>query len=1073
MLATPLLGRMLTLVPLQADLQAALGDRYAIEREIGRGGMSLVYLARDLRNKRFVALKVLRPELAATLGHERFLQEISVAAGLTHPHILPLFDSGEANGLLFYTMPYVEGESLRQRLQREGRLPIAEAVRIACEVADALSYAHARNIVHRDIKPENILLESGQPVISDFGIALAISAANEARFTGTGIALGTLEYMSPEQSGGENDVDGRSDIYSLGCVLYEMLMGHTPFVQRTPTDVIDRDAWPASITAERPEIPLDVQLAIETALATMPSERFATASDFAAALRLPDTGASSGRWARRIRRRWRTAAATVGVLALGMSGAFLFPRLASAKLDGSLYVVVPFGHRGGAAPALINGDQCELLLSQSFGRWTDVRLADPLQLHDASARRGDLPMTLDRAKSLARDLGAGMLVWGDVVNVGDSIQVTAALYDLRGGGRQLRDHAVRIPKDGKNLEPKFRELADSILLGGVRAGRGLSRPDVVGTEVLAAFYAYADGRDALSRWDLPAAEQAFRTALDHDPAYAQASMWLAHAEMWNDESPTKWREDIARALTSPQKLSSRDLALARAFWSLADGQFPDACARYHRIIAQQPSEFVAWFGLGECQRRDKVIERDATSPSGWRFRASYHAAATAYRRALELVPSVHRALTGIAVQRLMNLFFAETWVYRPGYSAGRDTLQFGAFPSLEHDTLAFVPWPLADLFHARAGSRPATTQAAITRNRDELRAIILKWIDAFPASANAYEALSLVLETTGELEGSPSAERSALSATRRARDLTTDPDQMFRTAVAEVRLLFKLERFAEAAHLADSVLAAAPDELAPLAARRLGGLALLTGRVFRAAQLLQRSAPLDTPMTWNGVEIPNAPMPVKQAALELMAYAAAGVPADSLRAGKNRVDQRVSSWAGPVNRELLRQAVLHVPMGLAFETIGLSDVHRRDAGGDYVLEMQYNLAHGDTDAVRKELARQAGLRVRARAGDAAINGTYGEAQVLLQLRDTAGAIAALDPPLQALPTLSTYLLEQPEQVGTVIRAMALRAELAGTQNDVATARRWSNAVAALWANADPPLAPVVERMRALTVSKRR
>src|SRR6266702_2306262 len=239
---------------LQSRLADALSGRYTLERELGRGGMSVVFLATDHRNQRRVALKVLRPELAGALGPERFLREIKVAAGLAHPHILPLFESDVADRLLFYTMPYVEGESLRHRLQRERRLPIGDAVAIACDVADALSYAHAQNIVHRDIKPENILIEAGHAVVSDFGIARAISAANESRMTGVGIVIGTVDYMSPEQASGE-ELDGRSDIYSLGRVLYEMLIGSVPAGGRTSTGI------------ERRDIPLEIDLAIQTALA--------------------------------------------------------------------------------------------------------------------------------------------------------------------------------------------------------------------------------------------------------------------------------------------------------------------------------------------------------------------------------------------------------------------------------------------------------------------------------------------------------------------------------------------------------------------------------------------------------------------------------------------------------------------------------------------------------------------------------------------------------------------------------------------------------------------------------------
>src|SRR5207237_3783326 len=212
-----------------ARVQAALAGRYTIERELGRGGMATVYLAQDRKHHRPVAIKVLKPELAAALGPERFLREIDTAARLTHPLILPLQDSGEAAGLLYYVMPYVEGETLRDRLEREGQLPLEEAVRITREVASALSYAHSHDVVHRDIKPENILLSGGEAVVADFGIARAITQAGGRGLTETGIAVGTPAYMSPEQASGGGPIDGRSDVYSLACVLYEMLAGEPPY----------------------------------------------------------------------------------------------------------------------------------------------------------------------------------------------------------------------------------------------------------------------------------------------------------------------------------------------------------------------------------------------------------------------------------------------------------------------------------------------------------------------------------------------------------------------------------------------------------------------------------------------------------------------------------------------------------------------------------------------------------------------------------------------------------------------------------------------------------------------------
>ena len=220
----------------QERLERGLQGRYAIERELGQGGMALVFLARDLRHERKVALKVLRPEISAEIGAERFLREIKMAAGLTHPHILPVYDSGEADGLLFYVMPNMEGRSLRERLDRQRQLPLDEALRITREVAAALDYAHRHQVVHRDIKPENILLHEGAAMVADFGIGKALSG--NGSITQTGMALGTPAYMSPEQAGGETDIDGRSDLYSLGCVLYEMLSGEPPFTGPTAQAII-------------------------------------------------------------------------------------------------------------------------------------------------------------------------------------------------------------------------------------------------------------------------------------------------------------------------------------------------------------------------------------------------------------------------------------------------------------------------------------------------------------------------------------------------------------------------------------------------------------------------------------------------------------------------------------------------------------------------------------------------------------------------------------------------------------------------------------------------------------------
>lgn len=297
------------------QLRGALADRYEVVREIGSGGMATVYLARDLKHDRNVALKVLRPELAAAIGTERFFREIRIAARLHHPHILPLYDSGQVNGILYYVMPFVDGQSLRQRLKEERQLSIDETTRIARQVAAGLECAHHQGIVHRDIKPENILLNEGEAVVTDFGIALALHAAGGERLTHTGLSIGTPEYMSPEQATGDRNVDARTDIYSLGCVVYEMLCGEPPYRGPTAQAIVarlltERVPDPRSC---RDTTPVPAANAVRRALAKVPADRFATASEFAQALAAPPLGMQP----RRLTRRLSVAAVILVLAAVG------------------------------------------------------------------------------------------------------------------------------------------------------------------------------------------------------------------------------------------------------------------------------------------------------------------------------------------------------------------------------------------------------------------------------------------------------------------------------------------------------------------------------------------------------------------------------------------------------------------------------------------------------------------------------------------------------------------------------------------------------------------------------------
>ncbi|PYO33407.1 MAG: hypothetical protein DMD32_00925, partial [Gemmatimonadetes bacterium] len=412
-----------------ARVQAALAGRYTIERELGRGGMATVYLAQDRKHHRPVAIKVLKPELAAALGPERFLREIDTAARLTHPHILPLHDSGEAAGLLYYVMPYVEGETLRDRLEREGQLPLEEAVRITREVASALSYAHSHDVVHRDIKPENILLSGGEAVVADFGIARAITAAARGQLTETGIAIGTPGYMSPEQGAASARVDERSDIYSLGCVLYEMLAGEPPFTGPSAESIVRQHlaAAPPRVSAMRAAVPPAIEEAIVRALAKTPADRFATAADFVEALAAPaqrvrDTGRRTSRLA--------AGAGLAATLLAAAAGLFVLSRPhgtpALAGPTGQSIAVLPFVNVSGAPQEEYLSDGISEELIDALSKLPQLQVVARPSSFAFKGKNEDV-------RQIAQALQVATVLGGSVRRAANRLRVTAQLTDARNG----------------------------------------------------------------------------------------------------------------------------------------------------------------------------------------------------------------------------------------------------------------------------------------------------------------------------------------------------------------------------------------------------------------------------------------------------------------------------------------------------------------------------------------------------------------------------------------------------------------------------------------------------------------
>ena len=390
--------------PIPERLQAALADRYRLERELGQGGMATVYLAHDLKHDRKVAIKVLRPELAAIIGAERFLREIKTIATLQHPHILGLIDSGEVQGTAYYVMPFVEGESLRDRLTREKQLPITEAVRLATEVAAALDYAHRHGVIHRDIKPENILLHDGSALVADFGIALAASNAGSTRMTETGMSLGTPHYMSPEQAMGEREITARSDVYALGCVTYEMLVGDPPFLGGTAQAIVAKvmTEKPAPPSRARDTVPEAVEEAVLTALEKLPADRWASAKEFADALGGDGTTAGrhvargvTGRAGESPSRRaasltTRLAAFAPWVLVAGLAVTALWLARRGGQADPSMRFAVDLDSAQGfpsTAPVLLTPDGRTIIVHAVVSR-RSVLLARPLDRIEATVIPG-------------------------------------------------------------------------------------------------------------------------------------------------------------------------------------------------------------------------------------------------------------------------------------------------------------------------------------------------------------------------------------------------------------------------------------------------------------------------------------------------------------------------------------------------------------------------------------------------------------------------------------------------------------------------------------------------------------
>ncbi len=588
--------------------------------------MATVYRARDLRHDRPVALKVLRAELGAMLGEERFVREIRLTARLRHPHILPVFDSGAAGAWLWYVTPCVEGGSLRSRLDREGQLGLEDALGIARNVLGALAHSHREGIVHRDIKPENILLDAGEAIVADFGIARALHQAGAERLTETGLALGTPAYMSPEQVTGDQALDARSDLYAVGCVLYEMLAGEPPYTGPTAQAVFGKKLMGAvpSVRAVRPSIPISVDACIARALAPAPVDRFDTAEEFARALEAARIGEISARQPasgplprpRRISRTALLAAATATVIV----GTFVTWRRSGSgpPVMATRLAVLPFSVA--ARPDLdYLGSGMVDLLSRNLDGAGDLRTLDPGTVLTALRKAGVAADDVEAARGVARALGAGQVLQGNVSAAGRRLRIQAELFGLGGDSLALLFRAA-VEGDSVELFALVDRLAAELLAERAREpGFRLVRTAAFTTRSLPALKSYLRAEQHFRAVRPDSAIAGFRRAVDDDSAFGLAHYRMAVAALWGNRS-AQIDPALDRALEEAERLPERERALVGALDAFRGGKPDSAERRYRAILRDYPDDLEASAELGFLLFNYRPLRGRSRAESGEIFR---------------------------------------------------------------------------------------------------------------------------------------------------------------------------------------------------------------------------------------------------------------------------------------------------------------------------------------------------------------------------------------------------------------------------------------------------------------------
>jgi DNA-binding SARP family transcriptional activator len=716
-------------------------------------------------------------------------------------------------------------------------------------------------------------------------------------------------------------------------------------------------------------------------------------------------------------------------------------RARNPALDTSRYAVLPILDDS-TVPA---GTRAAVYLEDALAQWSGISVVPAFQVGEAVARR-EAPLSLRDAREIAVALRAGRFTSGFATRVGDSIRVQVGLFDT-GTGERLAVSSLKLPLDVTGAPTAFNALAERLLFRrGGTGGRVIARPPTWSQPARAAYDA---GHQAIRSWDLPAAESAFSRSVAHDAEFAHAHLWLAQVRAWQDQPAAAWHSNARRAADRRDQLGPDDQRHASALLAAAGGDRPTACAHFEELTRRDEASFVGWYGLARCLAGDSVVLPDRSSASGWRFRSSYHRALTAYQRAFQTLPSIHRAMRSNSYDRVRRLFFISRAQPRPGRSLPPDTMRFYAYPDLDRgtDTLIFTPWPEIE-FQRGLTALPSSIDMAVQRQRLMFHEIATAWRAAFPESADALEALAISYEMLRD--------RRAIGTIREARRLAALPGDRLRIAAAEVwiRLKFSIPDDAEgvmrARVLADSLLAGPPDPHED--PRALVSLAVLTGRAALGARLARDERVIDA---W------DVPAPLGMSASPLLVFAALGGPPDSVLVLEQQVVRGLASMLRH-EQAPARTSWLVLSATLAYPDARMISL---DSLPDRLAVTQRAFMYGDLQTVRDSLSAVAARRVGRPAYELTFDALYPEAALHAAMGDRHAAIRWLDPSLEDLAGAAPRVFADPARVGGLVRAMALRARLAHQAGDRRSAERWARIVVELWSDSDAFLQPPVAEMR--------